>query len=117
MGLKNEYDVDSKFTVNPDLEKQQPLYGGDDAAVPNIAFTEGDSTYATLQRFAGKFSIEQRGIERVPENERTDKSMANVGTLVRLHFLIPVGELLMKKMSSGCRPTWSSPLLLLASWQ
>lgn len=50
--------------------------------------TEGNSLYARLQTFAGKYGVEQRGIERVPENERTDTSMSQVGTLVRLlHFL------------------------------
>jgi len=39
-----------------------------------------------MQRLAGKFNIEQRGIERVPENERTDtgvKGLLNVMTMVR----------------------------------
>ena len=91
MGLKNEYDVDSKFTVDPDMEKNRPIYGGDDTAVPTVVFTEGNTTYAKLQRFAGRFSIEQRGIERVPEDERTDKSLANVGTLVRYKFRFGCG--------------------------
>ncbi|KAI1152707.1 purine-cytosine permease [Nemania diffusa] len=43
--------------------------------------TEGNSLYARLQTFAGKYGVEQRGIERVPENERTDTSMSQVGTL------------------------------------
>lgn len=37
-------------------------------------------------RFAGKFKIEQRGIERVPEDERYDtgvKGLLNAGTMVR----------------------------------
>lgn len=114
MGLKNEYDVDSKFTVDPDIEKNRPIYGGDDTAVPTVVFTEGNTTYAKLQRFAGRFSIEQRGIERVPEDERTDKSLANVGTLVRDKFRFDCGSLLMRELSSGCRPTWLSPPLLLA---
>ncbi|KAJ3560030.1 hypothetical protein NPX13_g9450 [Xylaria arbuscula] len=43
--------------------------------------TEGKSLYAKLQAFAGKYGVEQRGIERVPEDERTDSSMSQVGTL------------------------------------
>ncbi|KAI9802252.1 MAG: hypothetical protein M1825_002973 [Sarcosagium campestre] len=50
-------------------------------AVPGETFIVGDTLYAKAQRFAGKFSVEQRGIERVPENERTDLNPANAGTL------------------------------------
>lgn len=117
MGLKNEYGVDSKFTVDPDIEKSRPTYGGDAVAVPNVVFTEGNSTYAKMQRFAGKFNIEQRGIERVPEDERTDTSLANVGTLVRHESPITIVSLLMEERSSGYRPTWLSLPLLLAPWQ
>jgi hypothetical protein len=55
----------------------------DTNAVPSDAFTEGDSFYTKLQAFAGKLGVEQRGIERVPSDERTDSSMSQVGTLVR----------------------------------
>jgi Permease for cytosine/purines, uracil, thiamine, allantoin len=41
-----------------------------------------NSWVAKVQRFAGKFHIEQRGIERVPEDERTGIHGAlNVGTM------------------------------------
>ncbi|OCK76435.1 purine-cytosine permease [Lepidopterella palustris CBS 459.81] len=66
-----------------DVEKEassQP-YVTEDGAVPGESFEYGDSTYAKLQRLAGKLNIEQRGIERVPENERTDTSLLNVGTM------------------------------------
>ena len=46
----------------------------------------GNSWYAKTMRFAGKLNIEQRGIERVPEYERTDtgfKALLNAGTMVR----------------------------------
>lgn len=52
------------------------------AAVPGNAFSEGNSLYAKIQRFAGRYNIEQRGIERVPEDERTDRRLMNVGTMV-----------------------------------
>lgn len=51
-------------------------------AVPKEAFTSGDSIYAKIQRIAGKLGVEQRGIERVPEEEKTDTSMSHAGTLV-----------------------------------
>jgi NCS1 nucleoside transporter family len=71
--MNKEYEVDSG------MEKGHPIT--DESAVPAENFELGDSTYAKLQRLAGKFKIEQRGIERVPENERTDTSLSNVGTM------------------------------------
>ncbi|CAD0084314.1 unnamed protein product [Aureobasidium vineae] len=59
-------------------------YPYDDAAVPGESFEYGDGYYGKLQRLAGKFNIEQRGIERVPENERTEtgiKALLNVMTM------------------------------------
>ena len=51
-------------------------------AVYGTAFETGDTLYFKLQRFAGRFGVEQRGIERVPAEERTDKSTMKVGTMV-----------------------------------
>ncbi|KAI0149918.1 purine-cytosine permease [Hypoxylon sp. NC0597] len=56
-------------------------YVSDANAVHGQEFTSGKTLYAKLQRFAGKFGMEQRGIERVPSDERTDSSMSQVGTL------------------------------------
>ncbi|KAI1408977.1 purine-cytosine permease [Hypoxylon sp. FL1857] len=56
-------------------------YVSDANAVPAQEFASGKSLYAKLQRFAGRFGVEQRGIERVPSDERTDSSMSQVGTL------------------------------------
>lgn len=67
-----------------DLEKHQGVanhYEDPTGAVPDESFEYGDSLYAKLQRFAGRFNIEQRGIERVPENERTDTSYVNIGSM------------------------------------
>lgn len=54
----------------------------DDGAVAAETFVIGDSFYARAQRLAGKFGVEQRGIERVPSDERTDAGMSQIGTLV-----------------------------------
>ena len=66
-------------------EKHHGSYVEPDGAVPGETFTYGDSSYAKMQRFAAKFKIELRGIERVPEDERTDKgfkALLNVSTMV-----------------------------------
>lgn len=84
--IKNEYDVEGYSpTDNEHTEKHissgLPVYADETGAVPGQSFTIGNSLYARTQRFAGKWSIEQRGIERVPEDERTDTNLAKVGTM------------------------------------
>lgn len=54
------------------------------SAVSSEALAQGNSWAAKTLRLAGKFKIEQRGIERVPETERTDTNgIINVGTMVQ----------------------------------
>ena len=87
---KNEYDVDVERQPSPlpvyprDKQLAGPIsaYADETGAVAGESFEYGDSTYAKIQRFAGRFKIEQRGIERVPENERTDRHVYNIGTMV-----------------------------------
>ena len=55
---------------------------GDGNAVHKEDLVAGDSLYARLQRFAGQFGVEERGIERVPHDERTDSDLTKIGTLV-----------------------------------
>ena len=43
----------------------------------------GDGLYARLHRFAGRFGVEERGIERVPRDERPNIGMSQVGLTVR----------------------------------
>jgi hypothetical protein len=52
-------------------------------AVPGETFLRGDSTYAKIQRAVSRYGVEARGIERVPDDERTDKSTMKVGTMVQ----------------------------------
>ncbi|KAL3706817.1 Purine-cytosine permease fcy21 [Talaromyces marneffei ATCC 18224] len=66
-----------------DVEKHPAnnYYEDHSGAVPGETFEYGNSWYAKMQRFAGKLNVEQRGIERVPDNERTDTSYLNVGSM------------------------------------
>lgn len=57
-------------------------YTSNENVVHKADFTVGNSWYAKCQRLAGKLGVEQRGIERVPEDERTDTTMSKVGTMV-----------------------------------
>lgn len=74
----------------PPLQKRHGSWQEPDGAVPGETFTYGDSWYARAMRFAGSFGVEQRGIERVPEDERTDKgfrALLNVATMVCFFFV------------------------------
>lgn len=76
-----EADVSSHHSAHKTPAGVVAIEGG---AVPGESFEYGNSLYAKIQRLAGRFNIEQRGIERVPEDERTDNSLLNVGTMVML---------------------------------
>ncbi|KAH8813146.1 purine-cytosine permease-like protein [Xylogone sp. PMI_703] len=76
----------SKNETDVEVQGEKPIsddnsYIPDDGAVPAETFVIGDSWYAKVQRFAGQFGVEQRGIERVPSDERTDASMSQIGTM------------------------------------
>jgi hypothetical protein len=77
---------------------------------PGEAFEQGDSWSAKLQRLARKFKIEQRGIERVPEDERTDvNGVVNVGTMVSdrsLFFLRNEWTVTLFSSRSGSLQIW-----------
>lgn len=92
----------------------RPSYVHPDGAVPGESFEYGNTFYARAQRLAGKLKIEQRGIERVPEDERTDrgfKALLNVSTMVRFNNQVILWEVtgqgILTEEHSGCQPTWS----------
>lgn len=77
--------------ANYDVEagREKGAFGervGDDGAVHAETLTVGETWYAKTQRFVTKFGVEARGIERVPDDERTDSSMSKTGTLVCIHL-------------------------------
>lgn len=76
----DEYDAAEKY-IGGDTDVAVGYTSGENV-VHKSDFTVGDSWYAKCQRFAGKLGVEQRGIERVPEDERTDTTMSKVGTMV-----------------------------------
>lgn len=70
-------------------EKRAGSLGHENGAVPGESFEVGNSWYAKIQRVAGKLHVEQRGIERVPEDERTEhgfRALLNVATMVCLEI-------------------------------
>lgn len=94
MGYEEPYDVEKRAYSSAEdtpvvdgLEKRHGHFIADDGAVPGETFEVGDTFYAKAMRLAGKLRIEQRGIERVPEDERADngfKALLNAGTMVRM---------------------------------
>lgn len=80
------YSSDVPGSPDEDLEKRHGSYQASDGAVPGHTFEYGNGWYAKTMRFAGKLNIEQRGIERVPEDERHEfglRGLLNVMTMVR----------------------------------
>jgi hypothetical protein len=75
MDYEKDHDLEKNYASSPVILE--------DGAVPGESFEYGTGIIAKMHRLAGKFGVEQRGIERVPENERTDSSLLNVGTMVR----------------------------------
>jgi hypothetical protein len=78
-------DVESASTEKyPDESSTPDVAVGysEGGAVHTDEFAAGNSWYHKLQRIAGRFGVEQRGIERVPADERTDTGMSKIGTLV-----------------------------------
>lgn len=75
-------DVEHQYNPPHDVKHRSSIAPDASGAVHGESFVVGNSLYARLQRVAGRFGVEQRGIERVPEDERTDKSTLKVGTMV-----------------------------------
>lgn len=84
MGLiKNDVEVKSSSPTSTDMEKDGlPFYTDEAPAVRGEVFVTGESLYARIQRFVNRFGVEPRGIERVPDDERTDANLMKMGTLV-----------------------------------
>jgi NCS1 nucleoside transporter family len=80
---KKEADIEALPSEKPvyGTENESGEYIPDDGAVAAETFVLGDSWYAKTQRLAGKFGVEQRGIERVPSDERSPAHISQVGTM------------------------------------
>jgi hypothetical protein len=69
-------------------------YIPDEGAISAETFVVGDGWYAKTQRLAGKFGVEQRGIERVPSDERDSAPISQVGTMwLSANMVVSVGNL------------------------
>lgn len=78
-----DYDIEKSGAVSEKRSYDVELVDNV-GAVSGETFEIGDSLYAKTMRFAGRLNIEQRGIERVPVDERTDSSLVKIGTMVKL---------------------------------
>lgn len=75
---KSHYDVE----YHGEEKHRSSIVPDESGAVHGESFVTGNTLYAKLQRFAGRYGLEQRGIERVPEDERTDTKTFKLGTMV-----------------------------------
>ena len=79
MGLeKSAYDIEYDAAE----KHRSRIIPDESGAAHGESFVVGNTFYARAQRFVGRYGVEQRGIERVPEDERTDKNIWKVGTMV-----------------------------------
>jgi hypothetical protein len=108
--MSKEYDMEAGAKPHFANETDSNEYIADEGAVHAETFVVGDSWYAKTQRLAGKFGVEQRGIERVPSDERLDAGMSQIGTLVRFLNHSPSSLQELTEKYSGSLPTWSSLL-------
>ena len=74
---KAQYDVEAY----PEEKHRSSIAPDESGAVHGEVFVAGNTTYHKLQRLATRFGVEARGIERVPADERTDKTTWKVGTM------------------------------------
>jgi hypothetical protein len=80
---KVDYDVEANQGIDEKHASPTDSFDiGDEGAIHTETLVIGDSLYARVQRFASKFGVEARGIERVPSNERTDTNISKIGTMV-----------------------------------
>ncbi|KFX94402.1 hypothetical protein V490_04366 [Pseudogymnoascus sp. VKM F-3557] len=66
---QQQFETMDPITITP----TEALHGED--------IEKGNTMYAKLARMGTKMKVEVRGIERVPEDERTDTSYLNIGTM------------------------------------
>jgi hypothetical protein len=74
--------VEKRSPVSP-ASPASPIDIVDENIIRKYQFGDGDDLYAKLQRFAGSHGIEQRGIERVPSDERSMSGMLPVALMVK----------------------------------
>ena len=75
---KAAYDIEYHATEE---KHRSSIIPDESGAVHGEVFTAGNTKYAKIQRLVTRFGVEARGIERVPEDERTDKTVWKVGTM------------------------------------
>lgn len=94
-----EVGYDTASYENPSIAAENVVHKDDD-------LYSGDGWYSKLQRAAGKLGVEARGIERVPEDERTDTSASKMATVVSGKDIY-----LIQTKAARCRPVQGCSLL------
>jgi hypothetical protein len=86
----DDYDIEKQVSSSRQATSSGGLSASTQSNVQHGTATDANATSsasslsAKLMHVAGKFGVEQRGIERVPEDERTDtgfKALLNVSTM------------------------------------
>ncbi|KAK9452741.1 permease for cytosine/purines, uracil, thiamine, allantoin-domain-containing protein [Dipodascopsis uninucleata] len=76
---------DKKFDLSEgsisDPEKNISLSYTNDCTDTDTGIVTSDGIFGTIQRFANKFNMETKGVERVLPEEQTETSLINIGTM------------------------------------
>lgn len=83
MPFTNEraYDPEiAQIQTNTSSNQDLPL-NPKESATRSSSLEEGNAWYARAHRFTSRFGVETRGIERVPNDERSNAGMSQIGTL------------------------------------
>ena len=89
MWQRKDFDAEAESLGKPiATTRDTPV---DNGAVPGESFLLDETWYGKINLFGTKLHVEARGIERVPEDERTDTSLSNAAIVVcpfRLTFIL-----------------------------
>lgn len=79
----HEVDIERAVTASSNLKKEESItHEHEEDAYSSDRYEEG-SLKSRLAWLASKLHVEARGIERVPEDARTDTSYWNISSMVR----------------------------------
>lgn len=80
--MSPEYDIEANARRESVSDvKDLDRICSEDAVDAGISIAN-DTWYTKMQSLAGKLGVEQRGIERVPDDERSDTGLSQIGTIV-----------------------------------
>jgi hypothetical protein len=84
-------DLEAKMTAAEQTSsKHAPVLLDQEVAGPGEILSANDRTlFGRINLYMARFQVEARGIERVPDDERVDKTLSNAATVVSTIYPLP----------------------------